>query len=85
MQLWDRAPIWPWVIVALLIAVVSLILLPVGIIILGAALSVGGLVGYRQNRDPRVKALAAGTLAGGIACFLWLAFVMVFLVFQEPR
>lgn len=82
MQLWDRAPIWPWVIVAILIATVSLMLFPFGIIILGAALSVGGYVGYRKNTDPRVKAFAAGTTAGGIACFIMLAVIMLFLVNQ---
>ena len=83
MQLWDRAAVWPWVIVALLIATVSMMLFPFGLIMLGAALSVGGYVGLRLNTDPRVKAFAAGTLAGGVACFITLAFIMLFVLGRQ--
>ncbi len=77
MQLWDRAAVWPWVVVAILIATVSVMLAPFGFIMLGSALSVGGFVGYRQNRDPRVRAFAAGTLAGGLSCFLMLLIIFL--------
>jgi hypothetical protein len=78
MRLWDRNPVWPWAIVALLIATVSMLLFPFGLLMLGASLTVGGVVGYRINSDPRVRALAAGVIAGGVTSFLTLAAIVLY-------
>ncbi len=74
----DRASAAGWVGIAALIAFISMALLPFGLLILGAFFTVGGGVGYRQNRDPKVRAIAAGTFAGGIACFLMLPLMLVY-------
>lgn len=71
---------WPWLLpIAGLVATVVFTPL-IGVPILSLGLIVGGIVAYRQSREPVARAVAAGAIAGGAALLLVVA-VGVLLLF----
>jgi len=71
---------WPYVMAGVVIGVALMIAWPVAIFVLAVGLIVGGIVAYRQSREPAERALAAGAIAGGVVIILMmvLAGLMLF-------
>ncbi len=61
---------WVWVLAALAIGGAVVFAWPIGLPVLGASMIVGGVIGYRRSRDPVVKAIASGAIAGGVVIML---------------
>ena len=66
---------WPWVIAALVIAVAVVFAWPIGLPVLAAGMIVGGVTGYRQSRQPVVRAVAVAAIAAGVVIILALVVI----------
>lgn len=66
---------WPWGIAALVIGAAVVFAWPIAIPVLGAGMIAGGVTAYRQSREPVVRAVAAGAIAGGVVIILVLVVI----------
>ncbi len=75
----SRGKCWIIIAAALLAMVISGIVPPLAPII-GIGMIVGGIIVWRKNSDPVIKAIAAGVCAVGIVLILVTVFVVIGLV-----